>query len=168
LCSGTKLVEQLEWHWDNQMRRRLDGLTDEEYFWEPVPGWSVRPARSPSQRQDPGYIQVGAGDFLIDFAWPEPQPAPVTTIAWRLGHIVVGMLSLRIASHFGGAPHDYRTYDYPTNAKEALRRLDVLHDQRVAGIWSWSDGTCRCPSVIWSPGSKRSRGRRWCCTSTGN
>lgn len=24
------LIEQLEWHWTNQLRPRLDGLTDEE------------------------------------------------------------------------------------------------------------------------------------------
>ena len=38
------LLAQLEWHWSNQLRPRLDGLTDDEYLWEPVPGcWSVRP-----------------------------------------------------------------------------------------------------------------------------
>jgi len=30
------------------IRPRLDGLTDEEFFWEPVPGcWSVRPVTEP-------------------------------------------------------------------------------------------------------------------------
>ena len=33
-----QLVEQLEWHWHGQLRPRLDGLTDEEYRWEPVAG----------------------------------------------------------------------------------------------------------------------------------
>jgi hypothetical protein len=33
-----ELAEQPDWHWRNQLRPRLDGLTDEEYFWEPVPG----------------------------------------------------------------------------------------------------------------------------------
>lgn len=37
-------VEQLDWHWRVQLRPRLDGLTDAEYRWEPVPGcWSIRP-----------------------------------------------------------------------------------------------------------------------------
>jgi hypothetical protein len=40
---GMELAEQLDWHWQNQLRPRPDGLTDEEYFWEPVPGcWSLR------------------------------------------------------------------------------------------------------------------------------
>ena len=32
------LIEQLEWHWTNQLRPRLNGLTDEEYLWEPAAG----------------------------------------------------------------------------------------------------------------------------------
>lgn len=32
------LAEQLSWHWEAQLRPRLAGLTDDEYFWEPVPG----------------------------------------------------------------------------------------------------------------------------------
>jgi hypothetical protein len=39
-----QLAEQLDWHWRAQLRPRLNGLTDEEYRWEPVPGaWNVRP-----------------------------------------------------------------------------------------------------------------------------
>ncbi len=40
---GSELVEQLDWHWQAQLRPRLEGLTDDEYFWEPVPNcWSIR------------------------------------------------------------------------------------------------------------------------------
>ena len=39
-----ELVDQFDWHWTRHLRPRLDGLTDEEYLWEPVAGaWSVRP-----------------------------------------------------------------------------------------------------------------------------
>lgn len=31
-----QLAAQLRWHWDHQLRARLAGMTDEEYFWEPV------------------------------------------------------------------------------------------------------------------------------------
>jgi DinB superfamily len=38
------LRDQLAWHWANQLRDRLDGLTDDEYLWEPAAGcWSMRP-----------------------------------------------------------------------------------------------------------------------------
>ncbi len=41
---NNQLAEQLDWHWRVQLRPRLDGLTDDEYRWEPVPGaWNVRP-----------------------------------------------------------------------------------------------------------------------------
>jgi len=37
------LIDQLDWHWNYHLRPRLDGLTDAEYFWEPVDGcWSIR------------------------------------------------------------------------------------------------------------------------------
>jgi hypothetical protein len=35
---NAELVNQLEWHWQHQLRPRLDGITDDEYFWEPVAG----------------------------------------------------------------------------------------------------------------------------------
>ena len=38
---------------------------------------------------------------------PPHEPEPVTTIAWRLAHIIVGVFGARDASHFGGPPVDY-------------------------------------------------------------
>jgi len=39
---NAEVVDQLEWHWQHQLRPRLDGLTDDEYFWRPVPGcWTL-------------------------------------------------------------------------------------------------------------------------------
>ena len=107
-----ELTEQVDWHWRAQLRPRLEGLTDAEYRWEPAPGaWTVRrrgePGPIPAER---GGIQGGGGDWVIDFAWPEPVPTPVTTIAWRLGHVIVGVLAVRTASHFGGGPADYMTW----------------------------------------------------------
>ena len=61
-------------------------------------------------------IQAGSGEFTCDFAVLEPDPAPVTTIAWRLAHLTVGVFGERTASHFGGPPIDYPTYDYPGTA----------------------------------------------------
>ncbi|MCX4460088.1 hypothetical protein OG585_54530 (plasmid) [Streptomyces sp. NBC_01340] len=37
------LREQWAVHWRHQLRARLEGLTDDEYFWSPVQdAWSVR------------------------------------------------------------------------------------------------------------------------------
>jgi len=83
------MCEQWEYHWNHQLRARLGGLTDDEYFWSPVPdAWSVRPRGSSTAP-----VQAGAGDFTIDYSFPEPVPAAFTTIAWRLGHVIVGVLA---------------------------------------------------------------------------
>jgi hypothetical protein len=34
---NAELLDQLDWHWDHQLRPRLNGITDDEYFWQPVP-----------------------------------------------------------------------------------------------------------------------------------
>jgi hypothetical protein len=58
-------------------------LSDEEYLWEPTPGaWSVR-------RRDQAVTPraFGPGEWVLDDDAPDPDPAPVTTIAWRIGHL---------------------------------------------------------------------------------
>lgn len=122
--------EQLHWHWEHQLRPRLDGLTDDEYFWEPTDRcWNVRP-----RGQSTAPVQAGGGAFTIDFAFPEPDPPPVTTIAWRLGHLVVGVLGTRVASHFDGPPVDYQTFEYAGTAAEALDQFDTAYDAWDRGV----------------------------------
>jgi hypothetical protein len=129
------LLDQITWHWDHQLRPRLDGLTDDEYFWEPVDAcWSVRP-RGTSVAP----IQAGAGDMTIDFAMPTPDPAPVTTIAWRLGHVIVGVLAVRNAAHFGHAATDYQSYVYAGSAAEVLAQLDTEYAKWIAGCAALGD-----------------------------
>ncbi|GLZ29423.1 hypothetical protein Lesp02_16130 [Lentzea sp. NBRC 105346] len=112
-----ELVEQLDWHWRAQARPRLDGLTDDEYFWAPVTDkWTVHP------------------DGKVDFEYPEPTPAPVTTIAWRLAHLIVGVFGARAAAHFGAPPADYLTWKYATTAGEALRQLDEAYGHWIDGV----------------------------------
>lgn len=125
-----QLLDQLTFHWEHQARPRLDGLTDDEYRWEPVPGaWSVRP-RDESHTS----MAAGGGDLVIDFEYPAPLPAPVTTIAWRLGHVIVGVFGARNASHFGGPPLDYGTVEWPGDAAGALAMLDEVYATWVAGV----------------------------------
>ncbi len=59
-----------------QLVQRLEGVSQEEYLWEPLPGmWSIR------QRPDGTVAADGVG------ADRDLSPAPVTTMAWRLWHI---------------------------------------------------------------------------------
>ena len=117
-----ELTDQLDFHWRGQLRPRFDGLTDDEYFWEPVPGcWTVH------------------RDGAIDFAYPPPQPAPFTTIAWRLAHVIVGVFAMRNHSHFGGPPADYQSWNYATDAATALAQLDDVYERWIAGARGLDD-----------------------------
>jgi len=127
---NAELIAQLEWHWEHQLRPRLDGLTDEEYFWEPVAGcWSIR-----RRGESTAPMVLGSGDFTADFALPPPDPAPVTTIAWRLAHIIMGCFGVRNAAHFGGPPVDYQTFAYAGTAAQALGQLDDAHAAWIKGV----------------------------------
>ncbi|KIH96732.1 hypothetical protein LP52_23215 [Streptomonospora alba] len=135
------LREQWEFHWNRQLRDRIEGLTDDEYFWSPAPGaWSVRPRGSSTAP-----VQVGAGDFTIDYAFPEPVPAPFTTIAWRLGHVIVGVLAARNAAHFGAPAASYETWDYAGSAATALDQLTTQLDVWLAGVRGLGEAGLRRP-----------------------
>ena len=88
---------------------RLEGLTDAEYLWEPVPGcMTVRAEADGVFRTDPR-------------PWPEGKPAPFTTIGWRMWHI--GADCLRgYGRFFTGAP-DREWYEWPGTAKEGAEML---------------------------------------------
>ncbi|MQA04744.1 MAG: DinB family protein [Streptosporangiales bacterium] len=125
-----ELLEQLQWHWTSQLRPRLDDLTDDEYFWEPVAGcWSIRPRPE--------------GGFSCDWAPSEPSPPPVTTIAWRLAHVSVLVLGMRTATHFDGVTQQeygaqLQTRDWPGSAADGLAALDDAYDRWVKGVQSWT------------------------------
>jgi hypothetical protein len=130
-----QLHDQLGWHWDYILRPRLEGLTDEEYLWEPVADcWSLRPRDAASP-----WKTAGAGDLVMEYAHPDPSPAPVTTIAWRLAHVMVGCLAARTASHFGGPPADYDTWEYAGTAEGALAQLDEQYAAWSAGVAALDD-----------------------------
>jgi hypothetical protein len=63
---NAELVDQLESHWQHQLRPRLDGLTEDEYLWQPVPGcWTI------SRRgESSAPVSLGAGEFTMDYALP--------------------------------------------------------------------------------------------------
>jgi hypothetical protein len=91
---------------------RLDGLSDDEYFWEPAPGcWSVR--------------SVGDGTFKADGSPVPLVPAPLTTIAWRMCHLIDLLAGERNATWIGVAPVGQLDRDgEPGTAADAVRQLD--------------------------------------------
>lgn len=126
----------MSWHWENQLRPRFEGLTDQDYFSEPVAGcWNVRPSGEAGPAYE-GAVTAGSGDFVIDFAFPMPEPAPFTSIAWRLSHVIVGVLGQRNADHFSGPECSYPTHAYAGTAAEALVQLDAAYSRWMAGVAS--------------------------------
>jgi hypothetical protein len=129
---NARLSDQLDFHYRHQLVPRLEGLTDDEYYWEPVPGcWSIR-SRADATTDD----AAGGGDLVLDYSWPEPTPPPVTTIAWRLAHVIRGCLAERTASHFGGPPAGPEEWVLAGTAAEALSQLDTAYGAWSAGVES--------------------------------
>ncbi|WP_328351461.1 DinB family protein [Mycobacterium sp. NBC_00419] len=155
-----QLADQLDWHWQHQLRPRLDGLTDAEYFWEPVADcWTVHRGQERSdpeiatggqERSDPGIATGGQersdpGIATVDFSYPPPQPEPFTTIAWRLAHVIVGVFAMRNHSHFAGPPADYQSWTYATGADTALTQLDEEYHRWNTGVRALTDDDLRRP-----------------------
>ena len=159
-----ELVSQLEWHWDNQLRPRLDGLTDDEYFWAPAADYWTISRRGESTAP----ISVGAGEFTVDYAIPEPEPAPVTTIAWRLAHIIVAVFGMRNAVALRRPGRQLR--DVQLRRHGEPRRCASSTMRMTPGSRACADSVptvsrsragrprARSPSTRWRP---------WSCTSTG-
>ena len=127
---NARLRDQLDFHYRVLFRPRLAGLTDEEYLWEPTPGcWSIRP-RGESASPAP----IGSGRWQRDDAPGDPDPAPVTTVAWRMAHLTVEVLAVRTASHFGGPAAHHETWEHAGTADEALAQLDAAYGAWSAGV----------------------------------
>jgi len=94
-----------------RLRSRIEGLTDAEYLWEPAPGcWSVRAGADGVHQSD------GVGS--------DPEPAPLTTIAWRLAHVIDLVAADRNATWLGLAPTGpSEATGEPATAKAATDRL---------------------------------------------
>jgi DinB superfamily len=89
----------------SRLDQRLTGLTQDEYLWEPAkPGWTVR-------------------DGQADWTDPEPVPAPIPTIAWRLWHIAATCLDSYLAISPDGCPLTVKGLQWHDDVDTALRDL---------------------------------------------
>ena len=124
-----ELLEQLDWYMVHHFRPRMRGLTDEEYFWEPVAGcWNVR-------RTDDGRFEMDHARNMDD----APTPAPFTTIAWRLAHIGSGVLGMRARNHFGDGAFTFDDVDWPGSAAEGLEFVADAYDAWKEGVAALGD-----------------------------
>jgi hypothetical protein len=103
------LATEMDEAWQT-LRCRLEGLTDDEFFWEPVPDcWTVRPEED--------------GGWVVDYADPAPDPPPFTTIAWRLVHVA----ACKVMYHeyaFGSRKLTWDDLEVPHTTADAIAWLE--------------------------------------------
>ena len=112
-----------------RVRARLEGLTDDEFFWQPVPdSWTI--------------YQDRRGRWTYHYALPEPQPARVTTIGWQLVHLATCKLMYHEWA-FGAARLTWPELEIPHTASGALALLEhgqaLLQDDLEAASESQLD-----------------------------
>jgi len=112
-----ELVDLLEYAHE-RLGDRIEGISEQEYLWEPAPGcWSVRKGDDGVERAefDPG----------------QPDPAPLTTIAWRLWHIADALRSYsdRAFDNKNGG-----TRDWTTSPVAAMALVDSEWDRFVGHV----------------------------------
>lgn len=110
------LIEQLTFAWDYQFLPRMEGLTTEEYLWEPVANvWTVHAGENGSPN-------------VVDLKYPGPEPAPFTTIAWRMFHIT-SFFNHRWSSHFGDGDFNIKAQPVRMTAEEGLTDLTASYER---------------------------------------
>jgi hypothetical protein len=151
-------------------RRTVAGLTDEEYFWEPVPGcWSVRRNQGANPPELPGLLSTGAVNANTrpwycehgwawkgpnEAAWPDTGAAPpVTTIAWLMTH----MSSCQITYHQDVFASGSLRFDdlVPTSAAQARALFEEGASALLDSLRSLSDEELLKPPASPKPISER-------------
>jgi hypothetical protein len=91
------------------LRGRIEGLDDDEFFWEPVPEpWTV--------------FRDETGRWSYHYEEPDPVPAPFTTIGWRLVHVAL----CKVIYHewaFGARALDFTNIQNPGNVSTSVAML---------------------------------------------
>jgi hypothetical protein len=121
-------------------------------------------ASAPAERPRP---DGGAGDFTIDWVFPEPTPVPFTTIAWRLGTRDRGgytrCATRPTSTGRRSVVHCFRSL---VSTAEALAQLDHELGWWLEGVRGLGEpGLCR-PCVRPRAGSPTRRSPLWCSTFT--
>lgn len=121
---------------------RLDGLGDEEYRWEPVPGaWNVRVRRATRQGCRPGRLGGGRRRLLLRpadaDAGDDHRVAPRPPRRRRARQAERPLLRR--------PPIGYGTYDYPLTADRALADLDATYAHWLTAVRALDEPALRAP-----------------------
>ena len=107
------LLGQLDDAW-GRVQDYLAGLTADEFAWSPGGDvWHL--TRS---EQD--------GHWTIPYSWVPPQPAPFTTIAWRMAHMAVNKV-LVVDHAFGARQARLADLDLPADVAGMMAYLHTCH-----------------------------------------
>jgi len=108
-----------------RLRKRIDGLTDDEFFWEPARDcWTIYEDRR--------------GHWTYHYAIPDPDPAPMTTIGWQLIHLA----TCKVMYHewaYGRARLTFPEIVIPHTAPAAIEMLDRSHLTLAGALNGLSD-----------------------------
>ncbi len=115
------------------LRSRLDGLIDDEFFWEPVPGcWTLHLAEE--------------GHWVEDYEDPAPIPPPFTTIAWRVIHVAACKL-MYYEYAFGPGKLTWDELELPHTAADAIAWLEECHARLRMALEGLSDDDLNEPRL---------------------
>ena len=117
---------------DDAYRRlsaRLQGLGQDEYLWQPTASsWTIRPVED---------------RWVADWADPDPDPAPITTIAWRMWHIGLQCLTSYVSPSLGDWPLSVQGRAWFGEVAPALDALATSYDVFRARIVDLGDDGLR-------------------------
>lgn len=91
-----------------RLEGRCVGLTDAEYLWSPVAdAWTIKP--------DPAH----PGRWTYDYDFAPPHPAPLTSISWRIVHLIADN-EIYWEHAFGPGERTFADLEVPHTADRAL------------------------------------------------
>ena len=97
-----------------ELTQRLSRLTDGEFAWEPVDGsWRV--------------FRGDDGRWTYDYEIPDPQPAPFTTIGWRLVHVAMCKVMYQEWA-FGARELTWIAIETPPDVRASIEMLTRGHE----------------------------------------
>jgi hypothetical protein len=116
----SSLVDQMSFAWEYMFVERMEGLTDDEYLWAPVADvWTVHPGE-------------GHAAPTIDLQ-RRVEPAPFTTIAWRMHHMA-DFFTKRRVNHFGDPASEKMDAPVTLSAGEGMANLTRAYERWKAEL----------------------------------
>lgn len=116
VTTATQLLGEQFGESSTHLERVLADIGNDEFFWEPCDGcWTDHHRCEPPRAA----WADGSGEWVIDYELPEPDPAPVTTIAWRTIHVAA--VNWMYWEHaFGAAMRTFPALEIPGGSARAV------------------------------------------------